>query len=1674
MKPAASSDFTRRPERISGPENLKHRPQWWRAACASLSLAVLALCCATSARAQINWIDTDLGGPVAAGYTITNNDGTLEILGGGGDIWNNTSQCHYRYAWASGTTWDVTMQVQNFQGVDTTWSKVELMVDWADTKLGPQGSDAFIANMLTLPTGDNEFGVDQFRTVSGGAADWKQVGTSPHPVFPNAWMRIHRNGSIFSIYYSTDNVTWTDYLDIDTSKTTVIGGSGTTFGTAWPDLVCVGVAVTGHDDIDSLADATIANLTGTFSVITAPTVVNPTVQVSNTTAVAGCEASFSFATTNNSNPNVVLPTYQWYKNSQLVTNATGTSFTWLAQTADNGAQVYCVATVPAPYNTSVTTVTSATGTLTVTPGIIITNGWKTAIYSGGGGFSYIQAVEAGNTTPATTTFAQTDGDNPGGYGNNYVSRTSGFFIPPTTDHYVFFVDADDSADLLLNTNTANGTDPAGKVVIAQQTSWGPLDNWLATDTNGVAGGGNPPDYNQNRSDTYVTNGVNPGAGGYLLNAGQLYYLELVHSQGVGGDNFGVTYQTIAQVNANSLTNGQPSLIAATKHNMAFISYPDTTPTWTLQPTNINVTLGNAGGFAVNATDGGEFAPNYQWYSNSVPVPGATTASLYYGNVPASADGAQYFAVATAVVSGLSSTSSIVTLHVAPAVLERGWTKVEYWYGFDSKTSVTNGTAPAPDHVITSPSFEAASSDSAGAGNDYVNRLTTLFYPPTTGTYDFFVNSDDQSDLFVSTDATPGNKRLVAQEGGWANAWQWQGANGASTVAQKASSTWSPDGTTTPWASGISMTAGQPYYIEMDHQDTGGGNNAEATFTLHGAGTPSNGTHSALTGNLIAINVPRSYALGFVQEPTNATPALDGVVTFTVAGTTDSQIAVGTTGDPRPLWTNTIVYQWTRNGTAIPGANGSSYSFGPVTPQDNGVQYVCQIRSLGLVNDSQVDIWSNSLPATITVAGSPVFETGYALHQYWGSNPGRTVIENNNAGAPDWSMSTPAFEADITGTEVADNFCDELLGFFIPPTTGQYVFFCNSDDDADLFLSTNNSFADSVLIAQQTSYSTGALKWSSTANGTATQVRSDTFVDAFGNTPFATGIPLVAGQKYAMQIVHHQGGGGTYSCVTAKLVTDPDPVDGTPSTIRGGELGTYVPPCTYVTITNQPQSITANNYTSASFSITAGTDSTLPIGPEGDWRNSFNNFLAYQWFMNGAPITGANSATYSIPTLLPDDNNAQLYCITRALGYADASGNPLWVTSSVVKVTVLTNAPQMTYAAFYANSNYTNFISGITGLPFNATNYIIIAFSVPMDPVMLGQASTYTLGGGLQILSILVNTNDYKSVALAVSGTITLPLNVQVSSSLAGMGGGLALGTNNAAALATVPLTDVDIGNPGTDPAFPGMMYVEGPNAYTIACEGSDIYNAADGFNFAYETKTNDFDVVVRQRDIKHTSDWAKGGLMVRETLAAGSRDWNIVNDPVSSDGINAPDGSGFGANAVECNTRNTTGGSSGGWNFNSSPVPAYPNAWVRLKRAGNLLSAFYSTNGTSWTLQATNDPTTVGDMTALPAVVYVGICTTAHNNDALGTDPTQLLYLNIADYDNYNSSYVYVAGTPVLTAKVVGNQLNITWTPNVGHLVASPALTGPNVNWQSVTGGTGGSVSVPISGSAMFFKVSNP
>ena len=1629
------------------------------------------------------WISADVGGPAYAGSVVTNGDGTLNILGGGNDIWNNSSQFHYYYAWASGTNWDITVQVKNFTGPDW-WSKVELLVSPADPNVGPVGNDAFIAMMDNQPNfanppgiaGNNAGGVDQFRTAKNGPADWLQVGNTPIPDYPANWLRITRNGSAFDLYRSSDGQYWRKYITIDTAKTDVVGGGGTKFGTAWPNLLTVGVAVTGHNNgVAQLGDATIANLQGTFPPAQAPTLLATSVPIAaGATNAYGCEASLSFAATNNAFPTAALVPvlYQWYKNGSAIAGATNTFHTWLLDDSDNGAQYRCTATCAPPYGSL--SVTSPNATIGVVPGVYYPHGLKQEMFTA---TTSRVAVEQGNVKAATWIGIKPNADDPGGYGDNYVNRLSGWFIPPTSDNYVFFLACDDDSDLYLSTDATMGN----KRVIAQETDWSGTRSWLAV------GGGT---LSQKRTDQWSPDGgaTIPYPSGISLTAGQRYFIELVHHNGGGGDNFAVTYQTataMADPNwAINFTNGAPSLMEAASGCLEFVTRQPTTLTWVSQPTNTTATLGLAGTFYSKATSDSELTLKYQWYRDGVLIPGATGSAYSIAAVVASDTGAGFTVVATTAENELSITSSPpAILNVAAPVLETGWAKMEYWYSPNPGRSsfvrsVTNGVAitnylvtsyatPA-NYTIFEPIFEGNSK--AGAPVNYTSRLSTYFYPPTTGDYVFFVNSDDAGDLYVSTDANPSNAVMVAQETGWSGSWNWNGVGGGGLASTKRSDQWTaPDGTV-PWAYGIHMIKDQPYYVAIIHQDTGGGNNCEATFKLIADADPVNGTYSQMQGSLIKTYVPRCFSMSFSQPPVDVSAPFNGTATLTARGATDSKSAIGDETDPSAQWTNNyVMYQWTRNGTPIPGATSSSLTFGPVSPEDSAAEFVCQIRALGYVNNSLSPIWISSSHVHINVSGTPVYETNFVLHAYYGLNPPRSSIRDGTAGNPDWLMAEPAFEANINNAELGNNFSDELIGFFIPPTTGDYVFFCNSDDGGELYLSTDSSSLNRRLIAQETGNSSGPLNWG--AGTTPAQTRSDTFVDpTTATTPYASGIHLLQGQKYFMQIVHSQGAGGTYSCVTAKLIGDVDPAQGSRSTVRGGQISCYVPRCTYVTITNSPQSVTVNNYSNATFTAGGNTDSTVPVGNELDWRTQFGNFLFYQWFKNGQPIAGANASTLTLQNVLPSDNGSIIVAKMRALGYADGSGNPLWVQSAPATLTVITSGPPtLVHSGYYTNYGTSGGFAGQPG--------VTLHFTSPMDPTALLDPANYVLGRGLTIESINVNSNTYQSVNLVVSGTPIWPLSVTINNARA-LGGGPALAGSNTINVSPAVLSSADIGA-ANDPAVPSYIDVFGTSAFLVSCEGSDIWNNADGFNYLFEQRTGDFDVVVRQKSITKVSNWTKGGLMIRESLDPGSRQWSVLNTPLSADGLQGPAADGTGANLIQCVGRAGTSGASADWALASTVPPTYPDAWVRLSRrtvtnldttVSSIISGYFSPDGQSWTSMGQTDTSTNGDLTALPETVYVGIASTAHHNDALGAWP--LLFVNTAEYDNYNSSYVPTPNQAVLTYSVAGGNLVISWTPAGGHLVSSPVV-GPGANWQPVVPNVSPAI-IPMTNNQMFFRVVNP
>ena len=318
----------------------------------------------------------------------------------------------------------------------------------------------------------------------------------------------------------------------------------------------------------------------------------------------------------------------------------------------------------------------------------------------------------------------------------------------------------------------------------------------------------------------------------------------------------------------------------------------------------------------------------------------------------------------------------------------------------SRTQVEAGQAGLPDTDTID--LTAWDTQFGGAVN-YAERISGVFIAPITTNYVFWVNSDDDSDLFVSPDASPAHKRLVAQEAGWSNMDNWQATGGGSTLAQKRSDEFSPDGVNKPFAKGIPMVAGQRYWIEGVHHQGGGGENFGATYSYLGGALPVEGAPSALSvsNNVIGYGYTIPTTLTVTTQASNVTAyaGSGAVLTYVV-------------DDPLP---DPLVYQWYRNGQVISNATYQQYNL-LATAADNNAQFQCVVTiPLSYSNNAA----STSVVATLTVnTASLAYTNGVKIERFL--NFYRADVENGNMGPADSvrvsTQDGSASPLDFTGFE----------------------------------------------------------------------------------------------------------------------------------------------------------------------------------------------------------------------------------------------------------------------------------------------------------------------------------------------------------------------------------------------------------------------------------------------------------------------------------------------------------------------------------------------------------------------------------------------------------------------------------------------------------------------------------
>jgi len=183
-----------------------------------------------------------------------------------------------------------------------------------------------------------------------------------------------------------------------------------------------------------------------------------------------------------------------------------------------------------------------------------------------------------------------------------------------------------------------------------------------------------------------------------------------------------------------------------------------------------------------------------------------------------------------------------------------------------------------------------------------------------------------------------------------------------------------------------------------------------------------------------------------------------------------------------------------------------------------------------------------------------------------------------------------------------------------------------------------------------------------------------------------------------------------------------------------------------------------------------------------------------------------------------------------------------------------------------------------------------------------------------------------------------------------------------------PWFSSDIGNITTKGSFTCIN-----KTITINCSGNDIWNSFDGFRYTYQYLGGDCEMVTKVESFEAAEEWAKAGIMLRESLNGGSKSFFVCVTNKNGIAVN---------NRLNNNDPTENG--------DAKPNIKAPY-WVKLSRKGNTINFYCSANGNNWS--------TMGNITIpLKEDIYMGFAVSSHNNREICK----------AVFSNY-----YVTGKPV-------------------------------------------------------------
>jgi len=240
--------------------------------------------------------------------------------------------------------------------------------------------------------------------------------------------------------------------------------------------------------------------------------------------------------------------------------------------------------------------------------------------------------------------------------------------------------------------------------------------------------------------------------------------------------------------------------------------------------------------------------------------------------------------------------------------------------------------------------------------------------------------------------------------------------------------------------------------------------------------------------------------------------------------------------------------------------------------------------------------------------------------------------------------------------------------------------------------------------------------------------------------------------------------------------------------------------------------------------------------------------------------------------------------------------------------------------------------------------------------------------------------------------------------------------------------------------------------FTVQGAGVDVWGLVDAFQYAYLPMSGDGSITARVATISGQASWVKAGVMIRGSLSPSSAQAFMLTSVAK--------GMAFQRRTSDGSTSVSTAGS-------TSTAPR----WVKLTRAGNLITAYESSDGATWTAVGSDSFAT------MPANLLVGLAVSSHVYGTLATAtfdhvttsamPNQPPTVSLTSPANGAAFTAPASITITATASDPENQLTKVEFYNGATLLGTDTAAPYSFTWSSVPAGTYSQTAVAYDGGGL-------